>query len=162
MFWWLQTISPGMPRLMSPRPKLPKWLLKPYGTSSLSTMGYPKRSSWIKAITSRVSWWLISVSWWEHRKCGLVHTIHRPVVSVRDLIPFWSICLGYYPRKRSQSGKITLECWSMHITVPKIQPQGSAPTFSCLGDTLISQSMLPLVWLHKPSWNQIPPNLCRK
>ena len=35
---------------------------KPYGTSSLSTMGYPKRSSWIKAKILRVSWWLTSVS----------------------------------------------------------------------------------------------------
>ena len=29
---------------------------KPYGTSSLSTIGYPKRSSWIKVETSGVSW----------------------------------------------------------------------------------------------------------
>ena len=29
MFWWLQTISPGMPRLMSQRPKLLKRLPKP-------------------------------------------------------------------------------------------------------------------------------------
>ena len=162
MFWWLQTISPGMPRLMLQRPKLPKWLLKPYWTSSLPTMGYPKRSSWIKAITLRVSWWLTSVSWWEHRKCGLVHTICRPTASVRDLIPFWSICLGHYPRRRSQNGKITLEHWSMHITVPKTKPQGSAPTSSCSGGSLISLSMLPLVWLHEPSWSQILPNSCRK
>ena len=151
-----------MPRLMSQRPKLPKWLPKPYGTSSLSTMGYPKRSSWIKAEILRVSWWLTSVSWWEHGKCGLAHTIHRPMASVKDLTPLWSICLGPYPRKRSQSGKITLEHWSMHITVPKTQLQGSAPTSSCLGDSLISLLMLPLVWFHEPSWSQIPPNLCRK
>ena len=108
---------------MSQRPKLPKWLIKPYGTSSLSTMGYPIQSSGIKAITSRVSWWLTSVSWWECRKCRLAHTISRPTASVRDLITLWSICLGFYPRKRSQSRKITLECWSMYTTVPKTQPQ---------------------------------------
>ena len=39
----------GMPRLTSQRPKPPKWLPKPCGTCSLFTMGYPKRSSWIKA-----------------------------------------------------------------------------------------------------------------
>ena len=35
---------------------------KPCGKSSLSTMGYLKRSSQIKVKTSRVSWWLTSVS----------------------------------------------------------------------------------------------------
>ena len=38
-----------MPRHMSPRPKLPKLLPKPHGTSLLSTMGYPKRSCLTKA-----------------------------------------------------------------------------------------------------------------
>ena len=33
----------------------------------------------------------------------------------------------------------------MHTTVPETQPQGSAPTFSCLGDSLICLSMLSLV-----------------
>ena len=34
---------------------------KPYGTNSLSTIGYPKRFCQIKAETMRVSWWLTSV-----------------------------------------------------------------------------------------------------
>ena len=41
-----------------------------------------------------------------------------------------------YPRKRSQSGRITLEHWSMHTTALKTQPWGSAPTTSCLADNL--------------------------
>ena len=93
---------------MSQRSKPPKQLLKPSGTNSLSTMGCLKRSSRIKAITSRVGWWLTSVSWWEHRKCRLVHTFCRPMASVRDLTPLWSICLGCYPRRRSQE-------WKNHI-----------------------------------------------
>ena len=40
--------------------------------------------------------------------------------------------------KKSRVEKTTLEHWSMHTTIPKTQPQGSAPTFSCLGDSLIS------------------------
>ena len=70
--------------------------------------------------------------------------------------------LGMLPKEKKSEWKITLECWSMHTTVPKTQPWGSAPTFSCLGDSLVPLLMLPLVWLHEPSWSQIPPNLCRK
>ena len=106
---------------MSPEPKPPKWLSKPYRTSSLSTMGYPKRSSWIKDKISRVSWWLTSVSWWGCRKCRPVHTICKPMASMKDSILPWSICLGPYPKKRSQGGRITLECWFMHTTAPRIQ-----------------------------------------
>ena len=58
-----------MPRHILPRPKLPKLLPKPYGTNLLSTMGYPG-SCQIKAETLRVSWWLTSVSWWEHKRYG--------------------------------------------------------------------------------------------
>ena len=141
---------------MSQKPKLPKWLPKLYGTSSLSTMGYPKRSSWIKVKTSKVSWWLTSVSWWVQGKCRLAHTICKPMVSVKDSIPPWSICLGPYPRKRSERGKISLEHWFMHITAPETQLQGSAPTFSCSGDNLVSPSMSHLVWLYKQSWSQTP------
>ena len=152
----------GMPRHMSPVRRLLKWLLKPYGTSSLSTLGYPKRSSWIMDETLKVSWWLTSVSWWGHGKCGPAHTICKPMASVKDSIPPWLICLGPYPRKRNQSGRITLECWFMCTTAPEIQLQGSAPTFSCLGDNLISSSTSCLVWLHAQSWNQTHPSLYRK
>ena len=119
------------------KPKLPKWLPKPYGISSLSTMGYLKRSSWIKVKTSKVSWWLTSVSWWGHGKCRLACTICKPMANVKDSIPPWSTCLGPYPRKRSQSGKITLECWFMHITAPKTQLQVQ-PLLSNVQETISS------------------------
>ena len=109
--------------------------------------------------TSKVSWSLTSVSWWGHGKCRLACTICKPTASVKDSILPWSICLGPYPRKRSQSGKITLECWFPHITAPKTQLWYSAPTFSCLGDNLISPSMSCLVWLHEQSWSQTPLSL---
>ena len=144
---------------MSPKPKPSKWLPKLYGTSSLSTMGYLKRSSWIKIKPSKVSFWLTSVSWWGHGKCRLACTICKPMASVKDSTPPWSICLGPYPRKRSQSGRITLEHWFMCITAPETQLQGSAPTFLCSGDNLVSLLMSPLVWLHKQLWSQTPQSL---
>ena len=64
-------------------------------------------------------------------------------------------------RKRSQSGRTTLECWSMHIIALEIQPQGSAPTISCLADNLTFQLMWHLVWLHIPSWSQTQQSLSR-
>ena len=119
---------------MSPGPKLPKWLPKPYGTSSLSTMGYPERSPWIKVKTLKVSWWLTSVNWWG---CGKY--VDQPVPSAnqqpvwKDSISPWSICLGPYPRKRSQSGRNTLEHWSMHITAPENSATGFSPYFLMFG-----------------------------
>ena len=47
----------------------------------------------------------------------------------------------------------------MHITAPETQLQGSAPTFSCLGDNLISPLMLHLIWLHEQSQSQTPLSL---
>ena len=135
---------------------------KPYGTSSLSIMGYPKRSSQIKDEISRVSWWLTSVNWWGHGKCRPFSTIHKPMASVKDSIPPWSICLGPYPRKRSPSGRITLECWFMCTIAPRIQLQASAPTFSCLGVKFIFPSTSCLVWLHTQSQSQTCPSLFRK
>ena len=84
------------------------------------------------------------------------------MASVKDSIPPRSICLGLYPRKRSHSGKITLEHCSMHITAPETQLQGLAPTFSCLGDNHISLWMSHLVWLHKPSQSQTLLSLCKR
>ena len=49
-------------RHMYSGPKLPRQLPGPYGTSSLFTMGCLRKSCQIKVITSRVSWWLTSVS----------------------------------------------------------------------------------------------------
>ena len=106
---------------------------RPYGTSSLFTMVFLKRFWWIKDATLRVSWWLTSVSWWECRKYRPVHIICRPVVNVKDSTPLWSICLEPYPRKRSQSGRITLEHWSMSITALKTQPWGSATYYLMFG-----------------------------
>ena len=84
------------------------------------------------------------------------------MASVKDSIPPLSICLGPYPRKRSQSGRITLECWFMCTTAPGIQVHGSAPTFSHLGDNLIFPLMSCLVWLHTQSQSQTHPSLFRK
>ena len=95
-------------------------------------------SSWEDFNGSR---WLTSVSWWECRRYGPVHIICRPMVNVKDSTPLWSICLEPCPRKRSQSGRITSEHWSMPITVLETQPQGSAPTISCLVDNLTFQLM---------------------
>ena len=47
--------------------------------------------------------------------------------------------LGTLPKERSQGGRTTLEHWFMHIIAPKTQPQGSAPTTSCLADNLAFQ-----------------------
>ena len=99
-------------------------------------MVYPKRFLPILDETLRISWWLTCVSWWECRRYGPVHIIHRPMVSVKGSTPLWSICLGLYPRKRSQSGRTTLEHWFMHTITLETQPQGSAPATSCLADNL--------------------------
>ena len=107
-----------------------------------------KDFNWIKDEVLRVSWWLTSVSWWEYERYKPVCIICRPMVNVKGSTPLWSICLGLYPRKRSQSGRTTLEHRSMHIIALKIQPQGSAPTISCLADNLTFQLMWHLVWLH--------------
>ena len=134
---------------------------RPCGTSSLSTMVFPKKYSPIRDTILRVSWWLTSVSWWECKKYGPVCIICRPMVNVKDSIPLWTICLGHYPRKRSHSGRLTLEHWSMRTTALEIRPWGSAPTTSCLIDNLAFQLMWHLVWLHAPSQSQTPPNLLR-
>ena len=118
-------------------------------------MVFPKKYSPIRDTIWRVSWWLTSVSWWECERYGPARIVHRPMVNVKDSIPPWSICLGPYPRKRSQSGRITLEHWSMRTTTLETQPQGSAPTTSCLVDDLAFQLMWHLVWLHAPSRSQI-------
>ena len=47
--------------------------------------------------------------------------------------------LGMLPQRRSQSGRTTLECWSMLITALDTQLQGSAPTISCTGDNPVLQ-----------------------
>ena len=44
-----------------------------------------------------------------------------------------------YPQRRSQSGRITLEHWSMLITVPEILSHGSAPTIPCMRGNPIFQ-----------------------
>ena len=46
---------------MLPEPKLPRPPLKPYGTSLLFIMGYPKRSCQIKVKNLKVSLWLIDL-----------------------------------------------------------------------------------------------------
>ena len=143
-------------------PKLPKWLPKLYGTSLLSIMGCPKRSWWIKVKILRVSWWLTSASWWRCGRYRPVHIIHKPMANVRGSTPLWSTCLGCYPRRRSQSGRTTLECWFMPTIAPEIQLQGSVPTTSCLGDNLSFQLMWHLVWHHVPSRNQTLQNLFQK
>ena len=134
---------------------------RPYGTSSLFTMFFPKRFWQIKDATLRVSWWLTSMSWWECRRYRPVRIIHRPMVNVKHSTPLWLICLEPCPRKRSQSGRITLEHWSMPMIALKIWPQGSAPTISCLVDNLTFWLMWHLVWLHTPSWSQTQPNLSK-
>ena len=124
---------------MLPGPKPPKLLPKPYRTSLLSTMGYPKRSCWIKAKILRVSWWLTSVSWWECKRYRPAHTIHRPMASVRGSTPLWLICWESYPQRRNQSRSTTMEHWSTLTIAPKTQPQGSVPTISCMEDNLAFQ-----------------------
>ena len=42
--------------------------------------------------------------------------------------------LGMLPQRKSQSGKTTLEHWSMPTIAPETQLQGSAPTISCMED----------------------------
>ena len=116
----------------------------------------------IKFVTLRVSWWLTSVSWWVCRKYRLVHTIHRPMASVKGSTPSWLICWECYPLRRSQSGRITLEHSSMPITALGTQLQSSAPTISCTGGIPIFQWMLPLVWHLKLWQHQIWPNSYRK
>ena len=146
---------------MSQKPKLPKWLPKPYGTSSLSSTGYPKRSSQIKVETSKVNWWLTSVSWWGHGKCGPAHTICKPMASVKDSTPPWSICLGPYPRKRSQ--RVEKSHWSMLVHAYNCT-QNSATGFSPYFLMFGRQPHLPIdvtlgFALHEQSWNQTPLSL---
>ena len=93
---------------MSPDPRLPRQLPKPYGTSSLSTMGCLKRSSWVRVGTLRVSWWLISVSWWGPKGCKPVCITFRLMASVRGLTPLWLVCQEHYPQRRNQNGRTTL------------------------------------------------------
>ena len=119
---------------MLPGPELARPMPKPYGTNSLSTMGYQRRSCWIRAETLKVRWWLTSVVWWGLKRYGPAHTIHKLMANVRGSTPLWLVCWECYPQWRSQSGKTTLECWSMTILVPEIQLQSSAPTTSCMGD----------------------------
>ena len=83
------------------------------------------------------------------------------MVNVKDSTPLWSICWEPYPRKRSQSRRITLEHWSLPITALKMQPWGSAPTISCLVDNLAFWLMWHLVWLHAPSQSQTQLNLSK-
>ena len=111
---------------------------KPYGTSLLSIMGYPKWSWWIKVKILRASWWLTSVSWWGNGRYRPAYTICKPTANVRGLTPLWSICLEHYPRKRSWSGRTMLEHWFMATIAPEIQQQVSAPTISCWKTTSLS------------------------
>ena len=80
------------------KPKLPKWMPKPYGTSSLSTMGYLKRSLQIKVENLKVSWWPTSVSWCRHRKCRLaipsanqwpVWRFNSTLINMLGTLPNW-------------------------------------------------------------------------
>ena len=96
--------------------------------------GLAKKILLIKVTTLRVSWWLASVSWWGYKKYRPAHTIHRPMASVKGLTPLWLVCWECCPQRRSQSGKITLEHYSMPITALETQLQGSAPTISCVAD----------------------------
>ena len=124
------------------------------------------QSPWKDFDGSRMQLWEWVGGWplWVDGGCkryGPVRITHRPMVNVKGSTPLWSTCLGLYPRKRSQSGRTTLEHWSMAIIAPKIQPQGSAPTNSCLVDNLAFQLMWHLVWLHTPSQSQTLLNLSR-
>ena len=84
---------------MLPKPKLPRPLPKCYGTSSLFTVGCPKRSCWIGVGIVNVSWWLISVIWWEPKSCELACTTHRLMASVRGSTPLWLVCWELTPRE---------------------------------------------------------------
>ena len=63
------------------------------------------------------------------------------MVNVKDSTPLWSICL---------------------VPAFEIQPQGSAPTISCLVDNLAFWLMWHLVWLHTPSRSQTQQNMSPK
>ena len=84
-----------------------------------------------------------SVGGWPLQADGDVEYMDQSIPSTNQWpvweIQLWSTYLGPYPRRRSQSGGTTLECWFMHTTAPKIQVQGSSPTTSCLGDNLTFQ-----------------------
>ena len=97
-------------------------------TNSSSIMGYQKRFYQIKVKAPRVSWWLISVCWWGPKRYRIACTTHRLTASVRMLC-----------QRRNQSGRSTLEHWSMLKTAPRIQLQGSAPTTSSMGNNPASQ-----------------------
>ena len=87
----------NMPKPMSHGPRPSRQLPKPSGTISSSTMGCLKRSSWIRVEILRVSWWLISVSWWGPKSYEPAHITPRLMASVRCLIPLWLVCWECYP-----------------------------------------------------------------
>ena len=97
-------------------------------------MGYPRGSCQIRAETLRASWWLNSVHWWELKRYGPANTICKLMTNVRGSTPLWLVCWEHYPQKRNQSGRTTLEHWSMPIIVLKFQLQGLAPTTSSTED----------------------------
>ena len=137
MFWWSQTISPGMPRQYVTRTQTAQTTAKTLWDKFIVHYGLPEKIlTGSRPETLRVSWWLTSVSWWGCRRYWPVHITHKPMANVRDSTPIWSTCLGPYLRRRSQSGRTTLECLFTHTTAPRIQVQGSAPTTSCMGDNL--------------------------
>ena len=135
------------------------------GQILLSIMVSPKRFLLIRTkFWESVGGWALWVDG-DAQDTDWVCIICRPMVNVKGSTPLWSICLGLYPRKRSQSGKTTLEHWSMHIIAPKTQPWGSAPTISCLADNLAPSSWCG-TWFgstyhHRAKHNQVYPEIER-
>ena len=145
-------------------PKWHKQWQRPYGTSSLFIMVFPKKILTDQGCNFESQLVADLCELMGVQKNRPVCIIHRPMVNVKDSTPLWLICLGHYPRKRSQSGKIKLGHWSMHITALEIQPQGSAPTISCLVDNLTFQLMWHLVGSmhhHGVKHNKIGPKVKR-
>ena len=99
------SFSLDTPKCMFPKPKPPRPLPKPCGTSSMFIMGYPKRSCQIKVGILKVSSWLTSVSWWGPKSYNLAHTTHRLMASVRGSTPLWLVCWECYPTRRNQEWK---------------------------------------------------------
>ena len=114
---------------MKPGSKLPKQLAGPYWTSLLSIMGYLRKSCQIKVTTLRVSWWPTSVSWWECRKYGPVHTIHRSMASVRGSTPPWLICWECYPQEKKSEWKNHIGTLVHAYNCTKILAMGFSPYY---------------------------------
>ena len=138
MFWWSQIISPGMPRPMSPKTQTAQMTAKTLWDKFIVHYGLPKKiltdqgrnfeSQLVADLCKLMGTWKVWTSPYHLQTNGQCERFNSTLINM----------LGTLPKKRSQSGKITLEHWFMHITAPETQLQGSAPTFSCLGDNHIS------------------------